>query len=288
MPEPPQIGLAQRRELRIPSGTIGIRETGTGAPVVFISGIVANGLVWRNVAPALAGSARCIAPDWPLGSHTPAMPDADLSLPGLARIVIDVLDALGLERVALCGNGYGGDVAQVVASQHPDRVNALVLIACNTYGSDPWPTKALRWLTCLPGAATVQPVLLRSRTVQRLPFVYGWATKRPVPDEIMTAYLRPLRSDAAVAADFRRFLRALRPGHVAAASRMLATFSTPTLIISPSEDRVFPTDGARRLAAEMPNARFVSATDSYAWMPEDRPEELARLLGEFLTEVSQR
>lgn len=276
--------LSERRLLDLPSGSIGVREIGSGEPVLFIPGLVANGLAWRNVVPHLAAQARCIAPDWPLGSHTPAMPDADLTLPGLARIVVQLLDALGLRRTVLVGNGYGGDIAQVVAAESPDRVERLVLIAPNAFDSDPWTTRALRWSSRPPGAGLAQSALMRSRRVQRLPFTYGFATKRPIPDAIMASYLASIWSDAAVRRDFHRFLRGLSPRYLARVSPMLAAFDRPALVISPTEDRVFPRDGAARLARTLPQGRLATVADSYAWVPEDQPAQLARLLLAFLRE----
>lgn len=130
--------LGSRRLIPVPRGPVGVREHGDGRPVVLLHGLVANGLVWRHVATGLGAGIRCIAPDLALGSHTPAVPDADLTLPGLAQTVVDLLDALGIEQTVLVGNGYGGDIAQVVAACHPERIEGLVLIATNAFDSDPW------------------------------------------------------------------------------------------------------------------------------------------------------
>lgn len=278
------MALEERHAARIPAGELGYRETGSGAPVLLLHGLVANGQVWRHVAASLAGQVRCIAPDLPLGSHWPALPGADLGLRGQARLVIDLADALGIEQFVAVGNGYGGDIAQVLATTDPDRVRGLVLIATNAYDSDPWPTKALGLLTRLPGARTVSAKALKSHFAQRLPITYGWATKRPIPDEIMAAYLGPISRDPAVADDFRRFLRSLSPTVLAQTSPQLAGYPHPALVVWPDEDRVFPAAGARRLAETIPNARWTSVPDSYSWIPEDQPQLLAGLLTEFLQE----
>lgn len=275
--------LEDRRTVRIAAGELGYRETGSGTPMLLLHGLVANGRVWRHVAARLAEHARCIAPDLPLGSHWPALPDADLSLHGQARIVIELADALGLDEFVVVGNGYGGDIAQVLAVTQPNRVRALVLAATNAYDSDPWPTKALGVLARLPGAGVIQSVTLRSRFVQRLPIAYGWAAKRPIPDDIMTSYLRPLR-DTAVRNDFRRFLSSLSPTVLAEVSPRLADYPHPALVVWPTEDRVFPVAGARRLVETIPSARWATVADSYSWMPEDQPQVFAELLAAFLRE----
>ena len=63
-------------------------KRGSGPPIVFVHGAIANGRLWTGVAPELAGGHRCIVPDWPMGSHPEAMnPDADLSPRGQARLI---------------------------------------------------------------------------------------------------------------------------------------------------------------------------------------------------------
>ncbi|MED5813907.1 alpha/beta hydrolase [Mycolicibacterium sp. 050232] len=281
--------LSSRRMVQLPCGQVGVRELGNGRPVVLLHGLVANGLVWRHVAAGLAGQfgdqIRCIAPDLALGSHTPAVPGADLSLPGLARTVVDLLDALGIEQAVLIGNGYGGDIAQVVAACHPQRVAALVLVATNAFDSDPWPVKVLSRLASLPGAGLVQSKAIGLKPVQRLRITYGGATKRPIPADIMADYLRPLRTDPLVRDDFRRFLGELSPAYLTEYSPRLADFERPALVVWPREERYFPAEGARRLARTLPRATLEYLDDSYAWVPEDNPAPLVAMLSEFLGEL---
>ena len=238
--------------------------------------------------PALAEEFRCIAPDMPLGSHLPAMPDADLTLRGQAGILVGLLDALDLPSAVIVGNGYGGDIAQLVAADHPDRVDALILIATNAFDSDPWPTKALGWLIRPPGATALMAQSVRSRRLMRLPITYGWATKRPIPDDVMAAYTDPLRTDAGVRNDLRRYLLGLSSDQLAAVSPRLSSFTKPSLIVWPTEDRVFPAEGARRLADTLPDAELVEVADSYSWVPEDQPAALAGLLASFLSSRASR
>lgn len=274
--------LGPRRYLELPHATIGCRETGSGDPIVFVHGVGCNGSAWRDVAPALAADWRCIAPDFPMGSHSPAVPDADLSLPGQADIVVGVLDALGLDRAVIVGNGYGADIAQLVVARNPDRVAALVLVGANVDNSYHWTAKALVKLASLPGAESMTRALLPRRTFQRLPITYGWLTKRPIPDSIMAEYVRPAIDDPAVRRDLHRFLRGVTPDFLAGASAQVRRFERPVLIVSPDEDKVFPRAAARELAAALPQGRFATIPDSYAWAPEDQPAELARLLRRFL------
>ena len=116
--------LGEQHEVTLPQGTISYRERGTGDPIVFVHGALVNADLWRKVVPELAKDFRCIAPDLPLGSHERAMPaDADLSPPGVAKLIADFLAALDLDNVTLVGNDTGGAICQVRrhAAPGPDR-----------------------------------------------------------------------------------------------------------------------------------------------------------------------
>ena len=96
-------------DLTLPQGTLNVRDTGSGPPIVFVHGLLVDGTLWRKVVPLLSGEHRCIWPDWPLGSHTrPMNADADLTPRGVANLIADALEALDLDDVTLIGNDTGG------------------------------------------------------------------------------------------------------------------------------------------------------------------------------------
>ena len=69
--------LGDRRNVRVPAGTLEYRERGSGPTVVFVHGAAVNGDLWRKVVPELAGGHRCIALDVPLGGHSIALDPRD-------------------------------------------------------------------------------------------------------------------------------------------------------------------------------------------------------------------
>jgi pimeloyl-ACP methyl ester carboxylesterase len=71
--------------------------------------------LWDGPIADLAVDHRCVAPALPLGAHRQAMrADADLSLPGIARLVAEFMAALDLHDVTLIGNDTGGALVQLV------------------------------------------------------------------------------------------------------------------------------------------------------------------------------
>src|SRR6202451_3846054 len=152
-------------------GTVRYRDTGgDGEAIVFVHGLLVNGSLWRKVTPALQSAGyRCIAPDWPLGSHLPAMrPDADTTPRGVARLVADFLTALALSGATIVANDTGGAIAQLLVTEHPERVGRLVLTPCDCFENFLPPAfRPLQWIARVPGALTLVMQPMRVASVRR-------------------------------------------------------------------------------------------------------------------------
>ena len=271
-------------EIELSVGRLRYREFGSGPPVVFVHGLLVNGDLWRKVVPVVAGAGyRCLVPDWPLGAHSVAMPDADLTPPGVARLIAEFLAALDLRDVVLIANDTGGAITQIVMANHPDRIGRVVLTSCDAFEAFfPSVFAPLPRFVRIPGATWLLVQALRLRALHRLPMTFGWVAKRPVPFDAVSSYLRPSRHSAAIRADLRRFVSAVHKRHTLAAASRLGSFDRPVLLAWAREDKLFPLSLARRLAAVLPDSRLEFIDDSYTFIPEDQPQALGRLVVDFL------
>ncbi len=265
------------------AGRIRYRDVGEGPPLVFVHGLLVSGELWRNVTPELEGEFRCIVPDWPLGSHTiPMKPDADLTPTGLAGLIAEFLEKLDLSDVTLVGNDTGGALTQITATRSPDRIGRIVLTPCDAFDNFLPPMfRGLQVLARFQPALTafVQP--LRLRPLRRLPIAFGWLTKRAMPAEVETVYIRPFFGKREVRRDTAKILRAVDTRYTQEAAERLRSFDRPALIAWATEDKVFPFEHARRLAELIPDARLVEIPDSYSFVPEDQPKRTAQAIAEF-------
>ena len=281
--------LGEHRTLDLPGGRMRVHEVGRGEPIVFVHGLLVNANLWRKVVERLAPDFRCIALDMPLGSHIePAGPRADLSPPGLAGLVVQALEALELEDATLVGNDTGGALCQIAVTTNPDRVGRLVLTSCDYKDNFP-PAffRPLLQLVRVPGATQAILTSLRPRAPRRLPFAFGWLTKRPIDRSAEDSYLYPSLVDPAVRTELRRALPQIHPRHTRAAAERLSGFDRPALIAWAREDRFFPTRHAEELAATLPDARLEWIDDSYTFSPEDQPARLAELIAGFVREPAR-
>jgi pimeloyl-ACP methyl ester carboxylesterase len=274
-------------EVELSAGTIEYEDTGGSGPViVLLHGLTMDGSLWRHVVAGLRPDHRCILPTLPLGGHRrPMRPDADLSLGAMVRLVAEFLERLDLRDVTLVGNDWGG-AQLLVSEERAERVGRLVLVACEAFDNYPpgLPGKAAGLAAKVPGGinAAFQP--LRLRPLRRLPFTWGWMSKRPVPNEVMDAWFRPVLTRREIRRDLRKYAGSVPPKDVLLewAERQRA-FEGPVLVVWASEDRVMPREHGRRLAELFPDARLVEVPDSYTLIPEDQPAKLIAHIRGFVT-----
>lgn len=276
-----------RSAVTLAQGTIAYAETGAadGPPVVFIHGAFVDGRLWRKVVPGLEGSMRCIVPDLPLGAHrTPMNEGADLSPPGLAKLIADFIAALELEDVTLVGNDTGGALCQLVVTRHPERIGRLVLTPCDAYENFLPPAfRYLQLLARLPGGVGAIAQSMRIPAVRRTPLAFGWLSKRRIPADLLASWTEPIIREPGVRADARQVLRGIDKRYTLEAAKRLREFEGPTMLAWATEDRFFKPKFAERLAADIPGSRLEWVEDSRTFVSEDQPERLAELVGEFAT-----
>jgi pimeloyl-ACP methyl ester carboxylesterase len=269
--------------LDLPGGPLRCFEVGTGRPVVFVHGVLVNANLWRKVTCRLAAGFRCVTLDLPLGSHELAMgPEADLSPPALAGLVLDAIEALGLEDAILVGNDTGGALCQIAVTSRPERIGRLVLTSCDYRENFP-PAEFRRLLEVAkrPGGLLAVLTPLRLRAARQLPMAFGRLAKRPLDAEASDSYVLPALESSGVRDDLRRVLLGLDVAHTVRAADLLPGFDRPALIAWSREDAFFPARDGEALAAALPDARLEWIEDSYTFSAEDQPERLAELISAF-------
>ncbi len=97
-----------------------------GEPVL-LHGFPQTSHQWRHQLAGLDDAYRVIAPD-NRGFGRTDKPDVRVTRQLLARDVVRLLDALGIERAHVVGHDWGGIIAFAVAATYPERVERLALL----------------------------------------------------------------------------------------------------------------------------------------------------------------
>lgn len=109
-----------------------VHDVGSGPVVLLLHGSgpgVSAAANWRLTIPALVDAGhRVIAPDQLGFGQTVPPADHAYSVDSWLEHAVALLDTLGVERVSVIGNSFGGAMALRLASRHADRVDKLVLM----------------------------------------------------------------------------------------------------------------------------------------------------------------
>jgi pimeloyl-ACP methyl ester carboxylesterase len=256
--------------------------TGEGPPIVFVHGALVNANLWRKVVPRLRGHTR-VTLDLPLGSHLDPMPKgADFSARALAGLIADAIEALDLSGVTVVGNDTGGGLTQIMAAHRPERLGALVLTSCDAFEN--FPPRFFRIVLAparVPGMTVFSLRGLWLRRLRRLPIAYGWLTHKPIDRDAEDSYVLPVLTRRGIGRDLRGLLGGLDPAETLDAAARLTSWDRPALIAWSQDDRFFPLEHGERLARLIPGARYEPIEGARTFSPEDQPERLAELIGDF-------
>jgi pimeloyl-ACP methyl ester carboxylesterase len=195
-----------------------------------------------------------------------------------------VLDALGLDRVALVGNSRGGLIALDATLTHPERIAALVLVAPAVSGAPAAeestidPVEAAIWDTLVAADAAGDLEALNAGEIRL------WLDGPHAPEGRIAGALRDL------ALDMNRIaLHAESPGHepltVDAWSR-LAELRCPVLVVAGDLDLGHIRVRCRELADRIAGARLRVMEGAAHLPPLEQPAAFVALVRQFLEQAT--
>jgi haloalkane dehalogenase len=280
-------GAPLKRSIRVGPAEIAYLEGGdpSAPPVVLLHGFPTHSFLWRHVVHELGDEFRSLAPDLLGLGDTVVSPYEDFSAPMQAEVLVDWLDRLGLDEVALVAHAHGGAVAHQLLAHVPDRVSHLALVDVVAY--DNWPTTYWSELGRLAGTGVLDAVARATGVPRRLHSIrLGLAAaaheRGAVAAEALDEHLRPLRDPAGREAA-RRFVLAGRATYTLECADALRRFTRPSLVVWGADDVVLSPSWGMRLADDLPGAPPLALVPFCGHLvPEERPAELATLLRELL------
>lgn len=272
------------RELELAGARVAYLERGAGEPTLLLHGYPQSHLSWRFVIDALAQQVRVIAPDW-IGWGRSSRPlelryDYDSEV---AR-VLELLDALGLERVNLFGHDYGGYLGLGLALRHPRRVARLAILNSRAHRSFPWWARSL---FATLGVVGHRPALAR--------LIYGGLPIASLARRGLARELPQRCRDRSVLDEYTAWMsepegwRWLARFHSEYTTRVdpslaagLPQLRCPCAIIWGERDPWCPPSVAEQLARELPDASLTRIPDAGHFVTEEAPEAVVAALRELL------
>lgn len=254
-------------------------DVGTGAPVLLIHGSgpgVSAWANWRLTIPALSKKNRVIAPDMVGFGYTERPEKFHYTMDNWVDHAVGLLDALGLEKVSVVGNSFGGALALALAVRHKERVDKLILM-----GSVGVPFKL----------------------TEGLDKVWGYTPSIENMDELLDIFtydrklisddLARLRYEASIQPGFQQSYTAMFPAPrqqwvdaMQSSDADIAALPHDTLIIHGREDKVIPLQNAFHLLSTISSAQLHVFGNCGHWSQIEKAKNFNHLAVEFLAEIS--
>src|SRR5947199_2797886 len=248
-------------------------------PLLLIHGFTASNFVWSEVLLPIAESGfRVIAPDL-IGFGFSGKPkDGEYTIETQSRMIIGLMNHLGIERATLVGSSYGGAVAAACALDYEERVERLVLV--DAVINDYVKSRALLRLAALPLIGDlVSPLMIGSRKLVHSQMRKGYAPENAhmFDEQRMTAHHRSLlaaNTQRAVLATLRRW----RAGRIERDAHLI---KQPTLLIWGEDDPEIPLAHGRVLFELIENSRLMIFRRCGHMPMEEYPREFTEVLTGF-------
>ena len=239
----------------------GPRDEDAEAPVVVLVHGASTSLLdfETSLRPPLEAHHRVVAVDRP-GSGWSAVREAAIGDPRRqAAAVVEVLDALGIERAVWVGHSWGGAVVMAALLDHPERIVGGVALAAATHPWDEPLPRAIR-LTATPGIGHVLAACWIAPLGRRVldDAVADSFKPEPPPDDL-DGYLEATGAPLTVRGDSFRTTALDLVGLQTALAEMAPRYpeiTRPLLLVNGDADPVIPPERhAGRVAAQLPSAR---------------------------------
>lgn len=250
--------------------------SGSGAPVVFISGITQDHLPWKlfQVPAFSAAGYQCLVFDNRDVGQTGESPVGSYPITRFAQDTIELTEQLGIRSFHLIGYSMGGAIAQELALGFPDRIRTLTLLST-------FPKIDAYVATLLGTLKAAKLKLSREEFLQTIGLRVFTHRFYENPETVQKWMSRALANPyPQSAAAFLRQADAIL-GHNAL--DRLHRIATPTHVVVGEEDIFVYPRFSRSLAEIIPAAKLTVIPDAGHAVASERAVEFNRIALEFLT-----
>lgn len=266
----PEIG----KSITVDGSVTNYHDLGDGAPVLLIHGSgpgVTAWANWRLNMPELAKRFRVIAPDmfgFGYSDSKGRIEDKRVWVDQVASL----LDSLGIDKVSMVGNSFGGGITLAFMIAHPDRVERAVLMGPAGLDFPITPALDLVW--------GYQPSLEEMRASLKY---LAWDHSRLTEDLVQSRYEASARPEAhePYHATFGGADRQRNIAMLASREEDVAALKHETLILHGLFDQVIPLESTVRLASLLPRADLHVFAECGHWVQIERMTSFNRMVAEF-------
>lgn len=254
-------------------------DLGEGDPIMFIHGSgpgVSAYANWRLSMPMLAQKFRVIAPDMAGFGYTDRPEDMTYNMDVWVKQIIDLMDALDIEKTHLVGNSFGGALALALSIAYPERFEKIVLMGAMGVEFELTDGLDQAW-GYTPGLENMRSLLDT--------FAYSRV--------LVTDELAQMRYEASIRPGFQESFGSMFPvprqvsvSDMASSEEDIKGIDKDVLIIHGRDDKVIPFENSIRLHRLIERSQLHSFGQCGHWSQIEHGERFNKLLLDFFSEVA--
>lgn len=287
------VTAVRERTIELPGLRMHVVEAGEGEPVLLLHGFPQSSREWAPVIATIATDCHAIAPDLRGAGQTDA-PAGGYDSATMVSDVIALLDALGLDRIALVAHDWGALVGFDLCLKHPERVSSYVAVAVPAPYIRMTPKLAgammramphlwFQWVIATPGLG---PRMLSGGRQRLAHWLLRSFETRPMNDADVAAYVDALRDPARARAASKLYRGLILPGfmNIVKGAYRGRVLQTPTLVLFGADDALLPKDALTVSPEDAPRTRVEFVPGGAHFLVDDNPQEVSRRIRGFLRE----
>lgn len=270
-----EAGLAAYKPIKIRYIDVGEDNLGT---ILLMHGIPTWGFLYHEIIPVLVDAGyRVIVPDFMGHGWSDRRDCFDRSFKDQARMILALLKAIKIEKVDIVGHDTGGAVALILAIEHAQVVNRLVIT--NSVCYDRFDDDMLDF---------GHPMRWKPRSISDLTNALeeslsaGIYNKHRLTSAFREGIIAPWASDEGKLSLIRN-ASALNANQTMALVDRHGSIKAQTMVLWGMKDPWQKFEDGQQLASEIPNAIFKSLDNASHWLQQDCPEAFANCLLEFFS-----
>ena len=272
---------------------------GPKTPILFVNGWTCSDAYWARIGPRMVddghptifmdtrGHGESGLPRNP-GFLARNLRSEDVSTERLARDVLEVVDDLGLDRVALSGHSLGVQIIVEACRLAPDRVAALMPVA----GTFENPVRTFADLGIFDRVYPVADIFLGI-----FPFAFLKPFNKPIANpDVGVKLVRLIRVAGPkvtaeglaphlkqiVELDFSVLFKMMGQQRKHESAEFLPNISAPTLILAGRKDLFTPPSVQQKMADLIPDAEIVWFEEGGHMLPIEEPEGIVDAMRDFM------
>ena len=257
---------------------------GEGIPVILLHGTPSSSLIWRNIIPTLVAAGYKVHVFDLLGyglSERPWDKGVDTSISGQLPILEGLMAHWGLDAAHIVAHDFGGGIAQQLGVFSPQRLLTLTLI--DTVSYDSYPSKRTR-----QQMDAGLEVLEKTPEAEHRQHFRDWlltavVDQQSLLDSALETYLDYISGPIGQGSLFQHQIRHYDPKHtLKVVDRLHELGKIPVKLIWGEQDAWQVLDWAHRLNRDIPGSDLTIVRDAGHFSLEDKPDEIAALVVDFL------